>query len=268
MSDPPHAGQLKGRFGGGRSGSAAFFSGGVDSFSTALSHLEDLAALVFVHGFDISIERTLLLARMSTALHLAGDELGTPVLDVETDIRRFSSGLLTWGEYHGAALAATALLLGSAFPTVFVPGSLSWDCVHPYGSHPALDPLFSTRAVGIVYDGFDHNRAAKTRAICASATALRWLRVCNSRDDFGYNCGRCEKCLRTMIGLRIAGQRLPLPSFPSDLDLSAVASRTVLRQRDLWEQNLDAAVRAGTDLPLIAALRASLSLHRSDMARQ
>lgn len=92
--------------------------------------------------------------------------------------------------------------------------------------------------------------------------------MCNSRDDFGYNCGRCEKCLRTMIGLRIAGQRLPLPSFPFDLDLSAVASRTILRQRDLWEQNLDAAVRAGTDLPLIAALRASLSLHRSDMAPQ
>jgi hypothetical protein len=239
-------------------GVGAFFSGGVDSFHTALEHQHELAALVHVQGFDIRHTRQDLLARVRSANEAAAAELGLALLVVATDIRAFSHRYLTWAEFHGSAMAATAHLLGLS--RAYVPSSLSRGDDPPYGSHPDLDPLWSSEATEIVYDAYDVSRVDKVRLVASSETALRFLRVCNARDDTGYNCGRCEKCLRTLISLRVWGLSGKLPTFPAALDLGDVATRRRHRIPELWVQNLDAARALGRDTALIRALERSLAI--------
>ena len=72
-------------------------------------------------------------------------------------------------------------------------------------SHPALDPLWSTEAVEVVHDGAETRRVDKVAALAASPLALRYLRVCWENRGGAYNCGRCGKCMRTMVDLDLAG---------------------------------------------------------------
>jgi hypothetical protein len=70
------------------------------------------------------------------------------------------------------------------------------------------------------------------------------------------NCGECEKCLRTMVGLRIVGALERCPTFPDQVPLEKLAQlpvgETFLLQRA--GENAEAAEAAG-DLELAAALR-------------
>src|SRR4029078_454714 len=77
----------------------------------------------------------------------------------------------------------------------------------PWGSHPLLDPLFGTSALRFVHDGLGASRARKARPTRPTELARRHLFVCDNPNpgDPLPNCGRCEKCLRTMTELLFAG---------------------------------------------------------------
>src|SRR3989338_4189315 len=93
-----------------------FFSGGVDSTYTVLKHRGEINALVFVHGFDLSLANTQLRRRVSHSLQLAARELGKAFIEVETNLRELADDYAHWGNvYHGAALASIALLLAPQF---------------------------------------------------------------------------------------------------------------------------------------------------------
>jgi len=196
---------------GGRTG--AFFSGGVDSFFTALRHVtgEDTSdrrtihGLIFVWGFDIEISNT---HAWSTALQsnqTVARELGVPLLPVVTNLRHTRFASADWTHLsHGAGLAGVAHALGHAFSTVLVPSSAGYRHMRPWGSHPITDPLFTSERVRIVHDGPGWTRVEKTEYIAASALALRHLRVCYRSAD-GTNCGACKRCYRTMLALSALG---------------------------------------------------------------
>ena len=113
---------------------------------------------------------------------------------------------------QGSALASVALLLG--FRRAFIPAAYSYSQLMPLGSHPLIDPLWSTEAVEIVHEGAEARRTEKILRIVDDAEALDNLRVCF--DDMNTNCGRCAKCLRTMLPLRLLGvQSAPFPSGPT-----------------------------------------------------
>jgi len=232
-------------------GVACFFSGGVDSFYSGLRHLDEITALIFLRGwgaFGIDV---------SSAVRKAAAELGKPLIEVSTNLREFSDRYVSWSLYHGAAMATAALLLSSQFGKVYVPSGMYGE-TFPYGSHPLLDPLWSTEQTEIVHDAFEATRLQKVAVIALNDVAMRWLRVCPGYDG-AYNCGRCEKCLRTMVGLRLVGGLARCRTFPERLDLKAI-SRTWLRPtvRTLWEENLRAAEKRGDDPQLVLALRRSL----------
>ena len=63
--------------------------------------------------------------------------------------------------------------------------------------------------------------------------ALGWLRVCYRNPDQAYNCGRCEKCVRTMLSLHALGALEQAPTFANDID-----PRTVRRLRFLNRNSL------------------------------
>ncbi len=240
----------------------AFFSGGVDSFYTALTHREEITDLIFVHGFDFSLAHTAVRRRAARAARDVADELGMNLVEVETDYRTHLDRYLDWRLLHGPALAVVALLLQGRLQKVFVAASHTYHHLIPMGSHPLLDPLWSTERLEIVHDGADVDRPRKVAILAESDVAMRHLRVCWQNDEAGYNCGRCVKCLQTMVSLRLAGALDRCSTFPSELDTGRVA-RTRFRTesgRIFALENLAELEGSGRDPELERALRASLFL--------
>ena len=66
------------------------------------------------------------------------------------------------------------------------------------------------------------SRPEKIGVLARSPVALRGLRVCWMQRN-AYNCGKCEKCVRTMLGLVVHGVLDQATGFPSRLDPDEVA---------------------------------------------
>jgi hypothetical protein len=241
------------------SGVGCFFSGGVDSFYTALKHLDEITGLIFVHGFDISMDRAARREEVAAGVRQAAQALGKQLVEVETDVRPFLTRHVRWRYSHGAAMASVALALSPTFGKVFIPASHTVaEGPPPYGSHPALDPLWGTERLEIVYDGLEASRLDKVAAIKDDPTAMRWLRVCQNRTwEGGYNCGSCEKCVRALIYLSMAGAVERCSAFPSRLDPAVVASVEVDPPDMIgyWQQDLRALEALQGPTALVAAVR-------------
>lgn len=207
---------------------ASFFSGGIDSFHTVLRHLEDLDELVFVRGLDMQVDGTLS-TEATTHARAAAADLGLPLVEVDTTLRRLTDGLVDWDFAHAPLLAAIAHTLGRA-GRVLVPGTLDERQTAPWGSHPVTDPWWSSDAVELVADGTDATRLDKVASIAEHDVALRHLRVCYENaggrwhtrpPDGAFNCGRCAKCLDTILGLHLVGALDRCPTLPHELDVDA-----------------------------------------------
>lgn len=183
-----------------------FFSGGVDSFYTLLEHQDEVTDLIFVHGFDIRPEDRESCRRAEESIRRVGESFGKRVIKIETDLRAMLDDYGNWGERtHGAAMAAVAHLIAGEFARIYIAASYATDPLFPWGSHPHLDPLWSSSGLEFVHDGCDTNRSDKLRRVSLSDIALKNLRVCWKNRKGSLNCGRCEKCIRTMIGLNVLG---------------------------------------------------------------
>ncbi len=207
----------------GAKGVGCFFSGGVDSFYSAITQSDRISHLIFVHGFDIAVDDEDLALRALSGAREAAAELGKPLIEIKTTLRpAFGNRLpLEWGyDFHGAALAHVGLALSQHLNTVIIPSSYSRRQLHPWGSHPELDPLWSSNGVAFEHHELDVDRYGKIRFIGGNETAMKHLRVCWQNPNGSFNCGRCAKCLRTKIGLILAGAESS--KLPGAIDLGAV----------------------------------------------
>lgn len=204
-------------------GVGCFFSGGVDSFYSVLRHRDRITHLVFAHGFDIPIDNEDLGERARVAARQAALALEKPLIEVSTNLRQLSNTRVEWQtEYHGAALATVGHALGDLLGELIIPGSYAEADLHPWGTHPDLDKWWSGSGVRFEHDAVDVTRPEKVRALAEHQVALDHLRVCFKNKNNAYNCGRCEKCLRTMIALASAGALEQCKTLPTHIDASAV----------------------------------------------
>jgi len=246
----------------------AFFSGGVDSFYAALRYREQIDDLIFVHGFDIPLSGHQALRRQASEMaREVADALGKDLVEVEADIRPFSNRFVGWGKYHGSALAAIGLLMQPRYRTILVPSSMSYDGLYQWGSHPLVDPLWSTESTEFRTVGEEARRSERVELIAGSDLAMRWLRVCLQNPNGAYNCGRCEKCLRTMINLRTAGAEGRCRTLPDRIDLREVRRMRLIGASSpvFAAENLERLESSGRDPELLRALRAAL---RADRRRE
>ena len=208
---------------------ASFFSGGVDSFFTAIRHASGgrggrIDDLLTIHGFDIPLDREIEFARHREILGRAAGGLGKRLIVIRTNLKATRLREVPWGAIgHGCALASVGLCLESRYGTLLIPSTTSFSRLHPWGSHPLTDPLFSTSRMRVVHDGAAWDRFDKLEVVARSEIVRRSLHVCY-RDKSDRNCGTCTKCLQTMIGLELAGALEACETFPRrDLDLDRVA---------------------------------------------
>jgi hypothetical protein len=141
---------------------------------------------------------------------------------------------------QGSVLGSVALLLG--FHQTYIPASDSYLLLRPNGSHPLTDPLWSNESMRIIHDGCEAERTDKLRKICECESVLANLRVCFNDQD--VNCGKCAKCMRTMIPLKLLGaSAAPFPSLPP---LKTIR-KTILHNLEMlfFKQNVVLAIQEG-----------------------
>lgn len=210
-------------------GVGCFFSGGVDSFYSTLEHIDEITHLVFVKsGFDIFPPNPELSERTFRAMAAAAAAYGKPLVTIETNVREVSSRYVRWGQrYHGAALATVGHLLREHIGTAIIPSSYQAEELEPWGSHPDVDPLWSSSCVQIVHDSVRPSRADKVKRLCDDPVAMTHLRVCWRNPNSAYNCGKCEKCVRTMISLYAFDALGRCSTFESNIDLDRLSQLDV-----------------------------------------
>jgi hypothetical protein len=211
----------------------AFFSGGVDSFHTLLRHEPLGGAILPIHiddlitvwGLDVPLGNPGAFARVQENIAAVAGAVGKGAVTMATNLRESGWNATNWGLMgQGPALASLAMVLEGRYRRVMLPSSLSYSSIRVWGTHPLVDPLLSTTRLDIRDDGAHDNRRAKIAAIADSELAMRHLRVCwMAQSD--HNCGKCEKCLRTLTAFELMGKRDRCVTFPPDAwSLEALAS--------------------------------------------
>lgn len=196
--------------GGGGPASMLFYSGGLDGTYSLGKHYHPITHLTAVHGFDIPLGSRF--EAVAANLRRTSARSGKQAVVVKTNVREFSDRYAAWAMYHGAALAGVALLHEPG--EAIIGSSYTYADLHPWGSHPLLDPLWSTAHTRIVHDGCEADRLQKIVFLKRThPELLSHLRVC-WQGGAETNCGHCEKCIRTALDLMLAGASEDCESLP------------------------------------------------------
>ena len=204
-----------------RNGIVSCFSGGVDSLYTLLRASQDLGvphgSILFMNGFDITVgeEETYDKAR-DLYMELAAEK-SVSLLQVHTHARQYAEAFdMSWGRMaHGPVLAGAMKLFSPSHGTACIPSSHSPDSLPmPWGSNPVTDSLYSTASQRVVHHGFPLTRFDKLVEIAKCPELIPHLRVCWGNLREAMNCGKCKKCLLTMIALHLARTDCHVPAFP------------------------------------------------------
>jgi len=209
-----------------------FFTAGVDSFYSLLHHdemarlhpewkMRPVDDLVYVEGYDIPLRHRAALDRKRVALQTVAAETGKTLVTLATNFRDTGVSLRknAWGPIvHGPAVAASGLLLGRRWDVLLLSASNGYDELNPWGSTAVTDPLCSTSVTRVRHDGAEasSDRVRKIECLVRFDVAMNHLHVC-WQGFSDRNCGTCEKCFRTLLGLDLVGARDRATSFPAGL---------------------------------------------------
>ncbi len=201
---------------------ASLFSGGVDSFYTLLKG--------FAPGADPDLRPTHLFFMRGLEQPLDQSSGADATLDIVRGIAQQTGIGLLWGEtnvrllfglnyelyYHASALIGSALALSRGMKRLLVPSTFAYGQLIPWGSHPLLDELWSIESMEVIHHGAEARRVDKISMLARDhRSVFRHLRVCLKNQAGPGNCGRCQKCARTMMALEVVGALAGAPTFPA-----------------------------------------------------
>ena len=252
-------------------GTATLFSGGVDSWYTLLKHRPEITHLLLIRGFDVKNDDDVLWEKATGCVMRAAESFGKTAVFIETNLKKradISHKNCAWGKPFpgffwstclGGALSAVSLCLQGVVSKSFIPSSYQQDELFPHGTHPDLDPLWSTDDIEIIHDGTEKDRIEKIRAqLVQSSVALQNIRVCWQNIPNVLNCCRCEKCIRTMLTLKICGVLEQSTAFHQPFTASKIR-RILIRpsNEDLYRRMMQEA-RAMGDSKIADAIAVAL----------
>jgi hypothetical protein len=192
-----------------------FFSGGVDALATLrmnrlsfpLEHPWSMKDGLIIYGLEV--EEPKAYEYVMSALSRIAEEAGINLIPIYTNLRSLDDNWYFWEhEWEGAVFSAIAHALSSRFTVVSIAATHDIPNMQPLGSHPLIDPNYSSADLHIRHDGITLSRFDKIRLIAGWNVAVENIRVCNKSELYKpgvLNCGRCEKCVRTMLALTALG---------------------------------------------------------------
>lgn len=255
----------------------AAFSGGVDSSFTVWRHRQNrcgrrqcnLEAGLVVHGFDIPLDKQQAFDNATKKAEPILSSLDMKLIPMSTNIRQLA---LNWEDIFGTAAASCLMLLQRGYAAGLIASSFPYQALSfPYGSNPITDSLLSSNTFPIIHDGAEFTRIEKIRELTSWTEAKQNLRVCWQGKEPDKNCGKCEKCIRTILIFRIFSVGLP-PCFEQDVSdaeiLNLKAKEGPLTE---LERVLDAAKAAEVEESWVNVLEKSIlrnqSLERREKAK-
>ncbi len=177
-----------------------------------------LDALVYVQGFDVPLsdaDRSAAVLRVDRQVARA---CGLSLHSVKSNLRSHPHyKRATWLMLYGGALASVGHVLQAHCGSFVLSG---WGRpTHPLvrGSHPEMEPGWSSSVVAIRHHGETYTRTDKVQRVAAWPLCQQHLRVCWEHRSDDLNCGECEKCVRTQLELLAAGRLGSFGTFPSGL---------------------------------------------------
>lgn len=227
---------------------AMFFSGGLDSVSTLISHIDENPILLSVWGSDISYDNESGWNLVHSAISEASQEflLDEYVIkstfrefDREQELSRDFSKILGDGWWHGVKHGIG--LLGNAAPllyvmrisTVYIASSFSPKYgFHTCASDPTIDNYVKFFDCSVVHDGYEYSRQDKINRIVSFSRLHHKsikLHVCWESQK-GSNCCNCEKCIRTIAGLWAEGEDPAYYGF-ENIDKSIANSYSIIFEK-------------------------------------
>jgi hypothetical protein len=214
----------------GRFSAASFYTGGVDSTWTALRHAAPDLLLIRVWGSDVRLENED--EWRAVAAHAQGfaDTFGGGFAHVRSNFRsisyrrldRLTPAITLWWIDVQMSLAlaglAAPLLHHHGIPLLRIASSYTAAYSAPSVLLPRVDDKVSLATARFGHDSWEYSRQAKIKAIVEfhrERKNVQWpLMVCWLSRPGRENCGRdCEKCIRTVIGLSMAGADLAAYGF-------------------------------------------------------
>jgi hypothetical protein len=188
------------------------FSGGIDGAFALWDNTLNVTnpfpypveALLHVQGLHIPLDRMEEQQILHNRIATIASELRLDLLVVRTNIRRFGN----WYDFHGAALAACLHLFEPAFSSALIGSSHPYSYLRfPWGSNPVTDALLSSSTLQIRNYGGGYTRFEKTQSLIQWEPYQQIVAVCT--ESFKGNCGKCEKCIRTLLSYRILNTPAP-----------------------------------------------------------
>lgn len=200
------------------------FSLGVDSFYSLFFADTAPDFLVLAAGYDVPLERPEVLEAMCRSVAEIAEAVGAEWALIETDLRKHCLfRKASWECTHGGAVAMLGHLLSDRCGTFLISSSFELGKLGPWGSHPDLDPLWSSSALAIRHFGEDVSRLEKLRRLINHPVARKYvqrhLRVCWVAPNESGNCGRCRKCTLLRASLDVCEPGFQVETMPNNLAL-------------------------------------------------
>ncbi|MCK0154501.1 hypothetical protein MWU49_12355 [Alcanivorax sp. S6407] len=202
----------------------SFFSGGIDSLfnvadlkkMNALSGVHKVTDLWLVQGMDIPLNDNEFFQSTYDRLTEMASIEGLNVIPLKTNARELQDGLVKWTTLgFGVILGAIAKIFSDAVSTVLIGSFEQYKKCMPNASAPLIDPMWSCSKQTVRHYSARYSRIDKIKVIADYAPGLlSQARVCWKNTSGSYNCGCCEKCLRTLSELRLANASHLVNSFP------------------------------------------------------
>lgn len=198
----------------------AFFSGGVDSWATLVSHIgEDELNFVTIWGSDVKLCDEKSWKKVEDYTNKVAGNLNSNAVFIKSTFREslnytFLDNLIdgkvlnnSWWYFiqHGIALIGhvAPFVYLNDIDTHYIPASYSGkDVPNKIASYKTIDETLKLAWCNVVHDQFDLIRIERVKKI------LDWhkktgesvqIRVCYSESADGGNCSHCEKCYRTIL---------------------------------------------------------------------
>jgi hypothetical protein len=222
---------------------ASMLSGGIDSLATIRAnrvnvprdHAWSIRDALVIYGFDLGHQfddyadhyeanftrQYAVFDRRMAGLREVADACGLNLIPIYTNTQSLCGDLDALStQYHGADLAAIAHVFAGRITIASIGSSATVPNLCPWGSHPLLDPCYGSAELRILHADLEYTRLEKTELVADWDVALQNLRVCTGWKEDPQspvlNCGRCEKCLRTMTGLVALGKLERTRAFAAD----------------------------------------------------
>jgi hypothetical protein len=206
-----------------------YFTGGVDSLHTLWwnrrnyppGHPSVFRDAIYVEGLSFpeeiaSARNQDVTQRQRRAVAAIAADCDLSVLPLRSNIRMLEpDNVFVAREGLSCLLASMAHVFCGRLTSVSFAAALDLQSLVPWGTHPLLDANYASTAIEFRQEDWTLERQTKIQHIVSWKPALQHMMVCleGPLSDGRLNCGQCEKCVRTMVGLLAAGRLAGTEAF-------------------------------------------------------